>query len=286
MTASAAVMAAVLVVIVAGAPRAAQAYQDRRLAEHPCREAIAYLDAEAGGLTRTLAMDDTALWSELNPWLHTAYRLVVVDGYNPDDRPLDEVAAEKLAAFSAQGEFWWIERSEAAKTLAWSPAAANFFARPGVYTGDVQQLGACALARVFALPDAAPLATFATGGGRIELFGLAMGAASRGAPLPVVLYWRTPTGVDASYTVFTQLFAPDGQMVAQQDNLPVGGLAPTDTWTPGQPVRDAYSLSIPADAPSGRYTLHVGLYDAAGRQPATLRDGAAADHLTITVDVR
>ena len=44
--------------------------------------------------------------------------------------------------------------------------------------------------------------------------------------------------------------------------------------------------SIPADAPSGRYTLHVGLYDAAGRQPATLRDGAAADHLTITVDVR
>jgi hypothetical protein len=112
---SAVVMTTALVVMALGAPRAAQAYQARRLVEHPCREAIAYLNAEAGGLTRTLAMDDTALWSELNPWLHTMYDLVVVDGYNPDDRPAAVVQAEKLADLSAQGEFWWVERSEAAQ---------------------------------------------------------------------------------------------------------------------------------------------------------------------------
>ena len=282
---SAVVMTTALVVMALGAPRAAQAYQARRLVEHPCREAITYLNAEAGGLTRTLAMDDTTLWSELNPWLHTMYDLVVVDGYNPDDRPAAVVQAEKLADLSAQGEFWWVERSGAAKTLAWSPAAANFLATPGVYSSDVQQLGACSLARAFTLP-VAPLASFTVTDGQIDLRGLALGTAQAGAPLPVVLYWQTPAATEGSYTVFTQLFAPDGQMAAQQDNLPVGGLAPTNTWTPGQPVRDAYSLAIPPDASPGLYTLHVGLYDTTGRQPATLRDGATADHVSIPVEVR
>lgn len=282
---SATVMTAALLVMILGAPRAAQAYQERRLAEHPCREAIAYLRTEADGLTRTLAMDDLTLWSELNPWLHTAYKLVVVDGYNPDDRPAELVKTEKLAALRAQGEFWWIERSDAAATQAWSPAAANFLATPGVYTDAVQQLGACSLARVFA-PPTTPLATFTVADGQIELLGLALGTAQRGSPLPLVLYWQTPAAVDGSYTVFTQLFAADGQMVAQQDNAPVAGLAPTNTWQPRQPVRDAYLLHIPPAAAPGLYTLHVGLYDAAGRQPVTLRDGASADHVSIPVEVR
>lgn len=282
---SGAVMAVTLVVMLLGAPRAAQAYHERRLAEHPCRETIAYLRSEAGGLTHTLAMDDTALWSELNPWLHTAYTLVVVDGYNPDDRPADRVKAEKLAALGVQGEFWWVERSDAANTGAWSPAAANFLATPGVYTGEVRQLGACAVARVF-IPPAAPLATFTVSDGKIDLLGLTLGDAQPGSSLPVVLYWQARAAIGGSYTVFTQLFAPDGHMAAQQDNLPVAGLAPTNTWTPGRPVRDAYSLTIPPDAPPGLYTLHVGLYDAAGRQPVTLHDGATADHVSIPVEVR
>jgi hypothetical protein len=156
---------------------------------------------------------------------------------------------------------------------------------PGVYTSDVQQLGACSLTRVFT-PPAEPLASFTVTDGRIDLLGLAMGAAQPGSSLPVVLYWQIPAAIDGSYTVFTQLFAPDGQIVAQQDNLPVAGLAPTNTWTPGQPVRDAYSLTIPPDASPGLYTLHVGLYDVAGRQPVTLRDGATADHITVPVEVR
>jgi hypothetical protein len=158
-------------------------------------------------------------------------------------------------------------------------------ATPGVYSSDVQQLGACSLARAFTLP-AAPLASFTVTDGQIDLRGLALGTAQAGAALPVVLYWQTPAAIEGSYTVFTQLFAPDGQMAAQQDNLPVGGLAPTNTWTPGQPVRDAYKLAIPPDASPGLYTLHVGLYDTTGRQPATLRDGATADHVSIPVEVR
>jgi hypothetical protein len=100
-----------------------------------------------------------------------------------------------------------------------------------------------------------------------------------------VLYWQADAPVAESYTVFTHLFGPDGQRVAQQDNLPLGGLAPTDTWTPGRVVRDPYRLSLPADLPAGAYTLAVGLYTPAGRQSLTLADGTVADQLALTIQV-
>ena len=112
------------------------------------------------------------------------------------------------------------------------------------------------------------------------------GVARRGAALPLVLYWQTDQPVGASYTVFTQLFDAAGRVVAQQDNLPVMGLAPTDTWQPGTIVRDPYRLRFPDDATPGLYELHIGLYDAAGRLPVTLARRHRADHLTLSVDVR
>lgn len=283
---SAVTMTAVIVVILVGAPRAVQAYQERRLAEHPCRAAIGYLQAEAGGLTRTLAMEDAELWRDLYPWLRDHYALTIVDGYNPDDHPFDAVKTEKLAELAQTGELWWVERSQNGdQPLTWAPAVANFLANPGVYRSDAQRLDGCALMRVFTLADRS-LGDFAVENGRIELRGAELGEAKSGATLPLVLYWQAATPIDGSYTVFTQLFAPDSRMVAQQDNIPVNGLAPTNMWTPGEPVRDAYALAIPADAPAGVYELHVGLYDEAGRQPVTLPDGAAADHVTLFVEVR
>lgn len=284
---SAVVMAAIVVVMFVGAPRAAQAYQERRLAEHPCRAAIAYLLAEANGLTHTIAMEETGLWRDLYPWLREHYTLMIVDGYNPDDRPFDEVKTAKLADLAQHGEFWWIERSQNGDELfAWAPAAANFLAMPGVYRSDVQRLDGCDLMRVYTLAAAPPLGSFAVENGRIDLRGAALGEAKAGVTLPVVLYWQTAEPVDGSYTVFTQLFAPDGRMIAQQDNPPVNGLAPTNRWTPKEPVRDAYQLTIPVGAPGGLYALHIGLYDEAGRQMVTLPDGATADHVTIFVEVR
>jgi len=283
---SAAVMAAVFVVMIMGAPRAVQAYQERRLAEHPCRATIAHLQAEADGLTRTIAMEDAGLWRDLYPWLRDHYALTIVDGYNPDDRPFDEVKTAKLAELAQHGEFWWVERSpNGDEPFVWAPAVTNFLAVPGVYRSDAQRLDGCELVRVFTLTTL-PLGDFAVADGQIELSGAAWGEAKAGATLPLVLYWRTTTPIGRSYTVFTQLFAPDKRMMAQQDNLPVNGLAPTNTWTPGEPVRDAYALTIPADAPAGLYELHIGLYDEAGRRMVTLPDGAAADHVTLFVEMR
>ena len=233
---AASVMAATLVVVLVGAPHAAQAYQARRLAEHPCRQTIAFLHAEANGLTRTIAMEETELWRDLYPWLRQAYTLVVVDGYNPEDRPFELVKAEKLAALAEQGEFWWIERANG--TAEWAQAAMNFFARPNVYRVDAQQLDGCKLVRVFVLDDVQPIGMFDATSGQIVLRGVQLGEAKAGATLPLVLYWQAMTPIEEDYTVFTQLFAPNGHMVAQQDNPPMRGQAPTSAWRANETMRD------------------------------------------------
>lgn len=286
------VLALALIGGFAGFPRAAQAYADRRLAEHPCRDAIALLEAEAGGPDRVIATAQMDLWQSLYPWLRAGYTLQVIDGYNPQDRPAAEVIGDKLANLAAQGEFWWIEQPASGASappasdspLAWSAPFADFVRRPGIALLDAQRLGACQLARVAALP-ASIQATAQTDGGPILLRQTQIGPAVAGQPLHVVLYWQTDAPVRGSYTVFTQLFDPEGKMIAQQDNIPVRGLAPTNTWEPGAVIRDEYVLALPANAPAGAYTLLAGLYDAQGRRQLTLADGTAADHLTLPVTV-
>ena len=101
-----------------------------------------------------------------------------------------------------------------------------------------------------------------------------------------MLYWLTDAPIDESYTVFTQLLNPAGVLVAQQDNLPVEGLAPTNTWQPNTVIRDPYRLAIPADAAPGSYQLLIGLYNGEGRRQLTLSDGTVSDHLAFTVRLK
>jgi hypothetical protein len=72
--------------------------------------------------------------------------------------------------------------------------------------------------------------------------------------------------------VFNHLVAADGTLVAQVDGWPQEGRMLTIQWQAGEYIEDGYLLEIPADAPPGPFTLHVGLYDAATdeRQPAFL----------------
>ncbi len=273
----------VLTAAVAGAvvatPTAATAYSQRRLAEHPCRPAIEQLQVSAGDTTTVLATPQETVWRDFYPWLHRAYTLRILEGYNPVDRPADDVIAEKMAALGAEGEFWWVEQGGAG----WSPAAQQFLAEPGAALFDDQMLGDCRVGRMALLP-AAPVATMLADGSEIVLLALAPQLDSAGGALELVLYWRADAPVKGNYTVFTQLFDAAGAMIAQQDNVPVRGSAPTTMWQPGSVVRDPYRLALPPDAPPGPYTLHVGMYDAQGRRPIRLADGTQADHLTLPID--
>lgn len=278
LTWGAVLMTALFVLI--GAPRMAQAYGERRLAEHPCRAAIFFLQEQAGGPNDILATTQPDLWRDLFPWLADDYQIRVIDGYNPQDRPFDQVEAERLAAFTGDQEFWWVQ------THRDSLLPAAYFADPAVHVLEQVQEGDCQLTRVVRrADDTTSLATFEVAGGPIHLLQHEMGAAKLGEPLHLVLYWQADAPVGASYTVFTQLLNSQGQIVAQQDNPPMSGTLPTDRWQAGEIVRDPYRLLIPANAAAGDYRLLVGLYTADGRALRRLPDGATSDALEIAVEI-
>lgn len=81
--------------------------------------------------------------------------------------------------------------------------------------------------------------------------------------VPVTLFWQTAVPLDKRYKVFLHLIGPDGQLIAQRDSEPGGGLNLTTIWAPGEMVIDNHGLLLPADLPPGRYTLWLGLYDIA-----------------------
>lgn len=107
-----------------------------------------------------------------------------------------------------------------------------------------------------------------------------------GGEVRVAYVWYARTRPTAIYAVFNHLLAADNTLVAQVDGWPQGGRMLTTQWQPGEYVEDRYTLTIPADAPPGPYTLYVGLYNAANneRQPAFL-DGERLpdDRLAIVV---
>ena len=272
------VLAAGLLAGVLATPAAGRAYADSRLAAHPCREAVELLQVQSEWPERMIATEQSDAWEQFYPWLRKSYDLRLIDGYRPDAQPA-QVIAEKLAALGQEtGAFWWL-------ALGNRPSqAAGYFQRDDVQMLDAQTLGSCQLTRIVQLPQA-PVAMAATEGGPIHLLATQTGQAGPGEALHFVVYWQANEAVAQSYTVFTQLLNEADQLIAQQDNLPAQGLAPTDTWQPGVVVRDPYRLAIPADAPPGDYRLIIGLYTPAGRVPLHLADGSQNEFVEISIPI-
>lgn len=100
--------------------------------------------------------------------------------------------------------------------------------------------------------------------------------------LDLTLYWQSETAVDQSYDVFVHVVDAAGDIVAQADRPPVGGLAATDVWQPGDLVRDPLTIALPADLPPGRYEIRVGLYQRESGARLPVRGAAAtADALPL-----
>ena len=103
--------------------------------------------------------------------------------------------------------------------------------------------------------------------------------------LQITLFWRADSALQERYKVFVHIYADENQPpVAQQDGEPGGGLAPTNTWLPGQRYADNHGVLLPADLPPGRYTLMVGLYNLFDdrRLPVILGEQSAGDRLPLT----
>ena len=82
-----------------------------------------------------------------------------------------------------------------------------------------------------------------------------------GDTLDFTLFWQVQETADNYWSVFTHLVDEKSQLVAQSDKVPYDGLYPPDRWWPEQVVDDDFSIDIPAQTPSGKYSLYIGMYD-------------------------
>jgi hypothetical protein len=114
-----------------------------------------------------------------------------------------------------------------------------------------------------AVDQAGPLnpvgAAFA-GGINLRGFDLPSATVHPGGELRLTLHWSTSAPVAENYTVFVHLADPAGRPVAQADGEPGEGAYPTSVWKPAEVVRDRRVVTVPSDAPPGRYRLLVGVY--------------------------
>ncbi len=89
----------------------------------------------------------------------------------------------------------------------------------------------------------------------------------------LALYWRTPTPLTTTYTVFIHLRAADGYVIAQADGPPVSNHFPTTVWPPDEIIQDIHPL--PEIDLSTIDHFAIGLYDpvTGERLPAYGPDG-------------
>jgi hypothetical protein len=84
-----------------------------------------------------------------------------------------------------------------------------------------------------------------------------------GNTLDVALAWRALTAPPADYVMFIHVRDAEGQIVAQFDGEPHGGLYPTSVWDAGEIVLETTRVDISA-VPPGQYTVYAGLYTRTG----------------------
>lgn len=75
------------------------------------------------------------------------------------------------------------------------------------------------------------------------------------------LTWQALSAMDKDYVAFIHVVDASGHTVWQMDRQPRNGAYPTSLWDAGEIVDDELRISIPDDATSHTYRLHLGVYD-------------------------
>jgi hypothetical protein len=81
----------------------------------------------------------------------------------------------------------------------------------------------------------------------------------------VRLHWQVQEAIAADYTTTVQLFAANGDKVAQNDAPPGGVYYPTSLWKPGEVLVEEHALSLTSDQQLVK--LLVGMYTGADLTP-------------------
>lgn len=110
-----------------------------------------------------------------------------------------------------------------------------------------------------------------------------------GRDVHVALGWEAlvdQPALDAK--VFVHLINSDGQIIAQQDGIPVHWTRPFATWRQNEVLLDAYTLSLPEGIDVNQTSLRIGLYhpDTGARVPVFVRSGERLPDDAVVIPVR
>ena len=88
--------------------------------------------------------------------------------------------------------------------------------------------------------------------------------------------------------VFVHLINGEGQIIAQQDGIPVHWTRPFSSWRQDEELLDVYTLSVPEGANVDQMSLRIGLYhpDTGARVPVLARSGERLPDDAVVVSVR
>ncbi|MCP4423417.1 MAG: DUF2723 domain-containing protein [Chloroflexi bacterium] len=210
----------------------------------------------------------------------------------PKGRPLpDRIDAELTAIAACHSRLYaifWGEAQRDPERLVERWLDERAFKATDEWIGDVRFV-------TYAVPDEpateVETAVSLTFGDMITLNGytLAGDVLAPGDILQITLFWETAVPLTTRHKIFLHLVNKNGELIAQRDSEPGGGLNLTTNWLPGEQVVDNHGILIPADATDGVYQLFLGLYpltDPNGRLPIQTDAGVldAYPLATITIE--
>lgn len=145
--------------------------------------------------------------------------------------------------------------------------------------GDERKI---ALVQVGEAPSAPALEPPFTFGEVARLSGAFLESGSAAARIAHIhLQWDALTTPLEAYTTFVHIVDERGEIVAQRDQPPLDGFAPTNTWQPGQRIADIIAVALPEHLPPGRYPVRVGLYAGDRRLPVVQGEQSVGDFAVI-----
>ncbi len=209
-----------------------------------------------------IILDAPNQWEVFTYYYHDVDRVYPI----PRGRPDPEVIDAELTAVTARHErlyaIFWGEAQRDPERLVERWLDDHAFKAVDEWVGDVRFVMYAVLPAFSEEMETAVSATF---GGEVRLVGftLPQSAYLAGDVVPVTLFWQAERPLTNRYKVFLHLIDTNGQLAAQRDSEPGGGLNLTTLWQPGEIIVDKHGLFLPVDLPPGEYTLLLGLYDIA-----------------------
>ncbi len=100
-------------------------------------------------------------------------------------------------------------------------------------------------------------------------------SAARGATIPINVTWTTTQSINRPYTIFVHLIDTNGNLVAQDDGMPLDGRWPTTCWQMGHGFDDRREIKLPDQIQAGLYRVRIGFYWLPTNERAPVAIGAA-----------